>query len=75
MKEAKIGYIRGSSLDQHTHRQLADLQLDKTFEDNSSGHNASRPQLQACLQYCREGDTLFIHSIDRLARNLQDYYR
>lgn len=75
MKEVKIGYIRVSSLDQHTERQLADLQLDKVFEDKSSGQNANRPQLQACLEYCREGDLLFIHSIDRLARNLQDLLR
>ena len=75
MEEAKIGYIRVSSIDQHTERQLADLQLDKVFEDKSSAQNANRPQLQACLEYCREGDTLFIHSIDRLARNLRDLLR
>ena len=69
---AKIGYIRVSSLDQNTERQLAALQLDKVFEDKASGKDTKRPQLDACLSYLREGDTLYVHSIDRLARNLED---
>lgn len=67
-----IGYIRVSSLDQHTERQLAGIELDKVFEDKASGKDVKRPQLEACLDYLREGDTLHVHSIDRLARNLQD---
>lgn len=72
MSTAKIGYVRVSTLEQATERQLASVQLDKIFEDKVSGQSSIRPQLQACLEYCREGDTLFVHSIDRLARNLQD---
>ena len=67
-----IGYIRVSTFDQHTERQLAGIELDKVFEDKASGKDVKRPQLEACLDYLREGDTLHVHSIDRLARNLQD---
>lgn len=69
---SKIGYIRVSALDQNTERQLDSLQLDKVFEDKASGKDTKRPHLQACLDYLREGDTLYVHSIDRLARNLED---
>ncbi len=67
-----VGYIRVSTLIQNTERQLYGLSLDKVFEDKISGKDTNRPQLQACLQFIREGDTLHIHSIDRLARNLCD---
>lgn len=70
-----IGYIRVSTFDQHTERQLAGIELDKVFEDKASGKDVKRPQLEACLDYLREGDTLHVHSIDRLARNLQDLLR
>jgi DNA invertase Pin-like site-specific DNA recombinase len=47
--------------------------LNKQFEDKASGKSTdARPQLAACLDYCREGDTLHVHSFDRLARNLVD---
>lgn len=65
---ADIGYIRVSSADQNTIRQLADTRLDKVFEDHLSGNCRNRPGLDACLNYLREGDTLHVHSIDRLAR-------
>lgn len=67
-----VGYIRVSSLHQNTERQLHDVKLDKLFEEKASGKNQSRPVLQACLEFCREGDSLHVHSIDRLARNLKD---
>ncbi len=70
---AHIGYIRVSSTNQNTDRQLDGIQLDKTFTEKQSGTSASdREQLQACIDYAREGDTLHVHSIDRLARNLAD---
>ena len=75
MKEANVGYIRVSTLGQHTERQLDGVPLDKVFEDRCSGKDAHRPQLQACLEYLREGDTLLVHSSDRLARNLEDLQR
>ena len=71
----KIGYKRVSSLDQNTARQLDGIPLDKVFEDHASGKDTARPQLQAALEWAREGDTLVVHSMDRLARNLSDLLR
>ena len=68
----QVGYIRVSSIDQNTDRQLVDVQLDKTFTDKLSGKDVNRPELTRCLDHLREGDTLHVHSIDRLARNLLD---
>ena len=68
----RVGYIRVSSVDQNTGRQLEGLQLDKTFTDKASGKDVRRPQLQAALEYLRDGDVLAVHSMDRLARNLDD---
>lgn len=71
---AKVGYVRVSSVDQNTDRQLDKLlpSLDKVFTDKASGKDVSRPQLQAMLEYVREGDCIVVHSIDRLARSLAD---
>jgi DNA invertase Pin-like site-specific DNA recombinase len=68
--EKRVGYIRVSSLDQNTERQLEGVKLDKVFTDKASGKNTNRPQLQAALEYLREGDLLLAHSMDRLARSL-----
>ena len=70
-----VGYVRVSSLDQNTERQLDGQELDKVFTDNASGKDTKRPQLQAPLNYLREGDSLVVHSMDRLARNLDDLRR
>lgn len=70
-----VGYIRVSAIDQNTIRQIQQLEgfnLDETFIDKASGKDLSRPQLQAALKHVRKGDTLIVHSMDRLARNLQD---
>lgn len=69
---ADVGYIRVSSLTQNTGRQLADIKVEKLFQDKVSGKNRNRPGLQTCFEYLREGDTLHVHSMDRLARNLAD---
>jgi DNA invertase Pin-like site-specific DNA recombinase len=68
----RIGYIRVSSLDQNAERQLDGVELDKRFTDKASGKDTKRPQLQNALEYLREGDVLVAHSMDRLARNLDD---
>jgi DNA invertase Pin-like site-specific DNA recombinase len=68
----KIGYIRVSSEDQNTGRQLDGLKLDRMFEDKISGKSTDRPALQEMLRFVREGDHLYVHSMDRLARNLID---
>jgi DNA invertase Pin-like site-specific DNA recombinase len=68
----KIGYIRVSSISQNTERQLEGVELDKAFTDKVSGKDTNRPQLQEMLSYVREGDHIYVHSMDRLARNLID---
>ena len=72
MKGQNVGYIRVSSVDQNSDRQLSDTSLDVVFEDKCSGKDTQRPQLKACLRHLRSGDALHVHSIDRLARNLKD---
>ncbi len=68
----RIGYRRVSTLDQSTARQLEGETLDRVFEDKLSGKDTNRPQLQAMLKHVREGDTVIVHSLDRLGRNLAD---
>jgi DNA invertase Pin-like site-specific DNA recombinase len=67
-----IGYRRVSTLDQNLDRQ--DLgEVDKVFEEKLSGKSAKdRPALQSLIDYAREGDTVVVFSIDRLARDLRD---
>jgi DNA invertase Pin-like site-specific DNA recombinase len=68
----RVGYIRVSSVDQNTVRQLDGIQVDKIFTDKASGKDLKRPALQSALEFLREGDVLVVHSMDRLARNLRD---
>lgn len=71
----RIGYVRVSSLDQNPDRQIEDLkaqQVEKIFMDKISGKSTDRPELQKMLSFIREGDTLIVHSLDRLAQNLGD---
>jgi len=69
----KIGYVRVSTAEQNTDRQLDGLQLTVTFTDKASGKNADRPQLQAMLAgNWHKGSTVYVHSMDRLARSLSD---
>jgi DNA invertase Pin-like site-specific DNA recombinase len=75
MTGQQVGYIRVSSVDQNTARQLDGVALDRTFEDKASGKNTERPELCACLLHLRSGDTLHVHSMDRLSRNLDDLRR
>jgi DNA invertase Pin-like site-specific DNA recombinase len=73
-----IGYIRVSSVDQNTERQLvgikaAGIDLDKVFEEKVSGKSTiNRKALADAIDYCREDDELIVYSMDRLARNLPD---
>ena len=72
MNGQRIGYIRVSSLDQNTDRQLDGFPVDKAFTDHASGKDTKRPAYELCMEFLREGDTLVVHSMDRLARNLDD---
>jgi DNA invertase Pin-like site-specific DNA recombinase len=68
----RIGYIRVSSFDQNPERQLEQIAVDRLFTDKASGKDTRRPELEALLTFVREGDTVVVHSMDRLARNLDD---
>ena len=68
----RIGYVRVSSADQNDARQLDGVALDKIFTDKASGKDTNRPQLQSMLEFVREGDITFVHSMDRLSRSLSD---
>lgn len=67
-----IGYVRVSTVDQNTERQLDGIRLDKVFTDKCSGKDTNRPQLKALLEYVREGDEVHVHDISRMARNVAD---
>ena len=72
MSGRSIGYIRVSTIDQNTSRQLDGITLDMVFEDKASGSTENRPGWEKCKAELENGDTLYVHSIDRLARNLED---
>ena len=69
---AKIAYKRVSTTDQNTARQLEGMTFDKVFEDRVSCKDTNRPELLAMLDYVRDGDELYVHSLDRLGRNTAD---
>jgi DNA invertase Pin-like site-specific DNA recombinase len=71
-----VGYARVSSTGQDLTLQLEKLAgCDKVFKEKRSGVDAGRPALKACLEYLREGDTLLVTKLDRLARSTSDLYR
>lgn len=72
MSGQRVGYVRVSTLDQNPARQLEGMTLDRVFSESASARNADRPELIEMMAYVRAGDTLYVHSIDRLARNLDD---
>ena len=71
-----VGYARVSSTGQDLAVQLEKLAgCDKIFKEKRSGVDTGRPELKRCLEYLREGDTLLVAKIDRLARSTSDLYR
>jgi DNA invertase Pin-like site-specific DNA recombinase len=73
-----VGYARVSSSGQDLAVQLERLEgasCEKVFKEKRSGVDAGRPELKRCLEYLREGDTLLVTKIDRLARSTSDLYR
>ncbi len=67
---ALIGYARVSSVGQSLDVQCDKLHhCDKVFEEKKSAASGKRPRLEACLEYVREGDTLIVTRLDRLARS------
>jgi DNA invertase Pin-like site-specific DNA recombinase len=76
MSGQRIGYKRVSTVDQNTMRQLDGVAVDEVFEDKASGKStAQRPALEAMLKHVRKGDVVLCHSMDRMARNLDDLRR
>ena len=67
-----VAYRRVSTLIQNEERQLEGMEFDEEFTDKASGRDKKRPELERCLKHLRKGDTLHVHSIDRLGRNLSD---
>jgi DNA invertase Pin-like site-specific DNA recombinase len=70
MDGQRVGYVRVSGLDQNPDRQLEAVSVARTFTDKASGRDTRRPELDRLLAFVREGDTVVVHSMDRLARNL-----
>jgi len=75
MAGQRIGYVRVSTFEQNARRQLDEIPVDRLFIDQASGKDTKRPQLETMLAFVREGDTVVVHSMDRLARNLDDLRR
>src|SRR5664279_5536373 len=75
MTGQRVGYVRVSTLDQNPDRQLDGVRLDQTFTDKASGRDVARPKLAELLRFVRDGDTVVVHSLDRLGRNLDDLRR
>jgi DNA invertase Pin-like site-specific DNA recombinase len=71
----RVGYVRVSSFDQNPDRQLDSVCVTRTYTDKASGKDTRRPELDQLLAYVRDGDTVVVHSMDRLARNLDDLRR
>jgi DNA invertase Pin-like site-specific DNA recombinase len=70
-QEMRVAYVRVSTDGQNTDRQAIEG-VERTFEDKASGGSTDRPALQDLIAFVREGDTVAVWSIDRLARSLQD---
>lgn len=75
MNGQRVGYVRVSTFDQNPERQLDGVAVDKVFTDKASGKDVLRPELERLLEFVRDGDTVVVHSMDRLARNLDDLRR
>jgi DNA invertase Pin-like site-specific DNA recombinase len=72
MSGERVGYVRVSTVEQNADRQLDGIAVERTFVDQASGKDTQRPELEALLKFVRAGDTVVVHSMDRLARNLGD---
>lgn len=75
MHGQRVGYVRVSSFDQNPERQLEHAPMDRLFTDKASGKDTRRPELERLFAFVRDGDTVVVHSMDRLARNLDDLRR
>ena len=72
---SKAAYVRVSTAEQNEARQreaLAVRGIDKWFTEKASGKNTDRPEFQKMLDWVREGDTIYIHDLSRIARSTKD---
>ena len=69
-----IGYILISQINHNSDKQLEGLELGKIFIEKISIQDISRPKLEEMISFSKKGDTIFVHSMDRLARNMDDFY-
>lgn len=67
-----FNYIRVSTVEQNTGRQLIGVSCDREYTEKVSGKDTNRPQLQTLLSNLRNGDIVNVHELSRLARNTQD---
>lgn len=74
MASRTFGYIRVSTTDQNTARQLDGIHVDVLCEEKVSGKDRNRPKLDEIMRYAMAGDTVIVHSFDRLARNARDLH-
>lgn len=72
MSIQQVGYRRVSSHSQRLDRQMVNVELDRCFDETISSREKDRPELEKCLEHLREGDTLHVHSIDRLCRSITE---
>ena len=71
----KVAYVRVSTIEQNEARQIEALEkhgIEKWFTEKISGKDTHRPELQNMLDYVREGDTIYVHDLSRLARSTKD---
>lgn len=70
-----VAYVRVSTVEQNESRQVEALEkynIEKWFTEKVSAKDTNRPELQAMLEFVRQGDTIFIHEFSRLARSTKD---
>lgn len=70
-----IGYVRISTIEQNEAKQVEALKkynMDKVFTEKISAKNGDRPELKALIKFAREGDTIYVYSLDRLAKSTKD---
>ena len=70
-----VGYVRCSTIEQNEARQLKMMEeqkVEKIFVDKASGKNTDRESFKAMMAFIREGDTVIVESISRIARNTRD---
>jgi DNA invertase Pin-like site-specific DNA recombinase len=74
-ERVRVGYIRVSTVEQNIVRQLDGVDIGRVFTDRASGKDTARPKLDELIAFVRDVDTVLVHSMDRLARNLDDLRR